>query len=191
MSRESIRSTGARFFLRSPWLVSRACDTLVARRPEVQPGSPPREILRLDFNTSPSLISRATRLLFRQHPRRLITTGVSATPGPWRDRKGRGGGEKKVERVCYTFCRYLPDVTHGASRLTRAPTTYRLVSPLSVPRIRGSLAARPVLFHVALLDLLRDSVMSLCLDRVRLSSFSVYLTFMSSIGISPRRHSFS
>lgn len=101
-----------------------ACDT--ARRatdPKVQPAplslslSSTGEILRLDFNTLASLISRSHSTFIPaasspfNYNRRLL-----ATPE----------GVKEVERVCNTLHSYLPDVTPTeVSRLTRAPTTYR------------------------------------------------------------------
>ena len=104
-----------------------ACDT--ARRatdPKVQPAPlslslslslSTGEILRLDFNTLASLISRSHSTFIPaasspfNYNRRLL-----ATPE----------GVKEVERVCNTLHSYLPDVTPTeVSRLTRAPTTYR------------------------------------------------------------------
>ena len=75
------------------------------------------EILRLDFKTLASLISRSHSTFIPaasspfNYNRRLL-----ATPE----------GVKEVERVCNTLHSYLPDVTPTeVSRLTRAPTTYR------------------------------------------------------------------
>lgn len=148
------------FFLRPrrPRLVT-------ATRSSRDQGSPgPGEILRLDFNTSASLISRATRLLFRQHQRRLITTGVQLKHA----RVGKGGWEglARAARVLHAR-RYLPDVTHSVSRDQHAhPPRIRLVS--AAISATYTAAGRPVLFQVGSPpDLAEDSVMRLCLVGAR------------------------
>lgn len=118
-----IHTTGARFFCGVPRGLRHGSSR---DRPEGSTGSSlslslplssTGEILRLDFNTLASLISRghSTFIPAASSPfnynRRLL-----ATPE----------GVKEVERVCNTLHSYLPDVTPTeVSRLTRAPTTYR------------------------------------------------------------------
>lgn len=116
-----IHTTGARFFCGVPRGLRHGSSR---DRPEGSTGSSlslslssTGEILRLDFNTLASLISRSHSTFIPaasspfNYNRRLL-----ATPE----------GVKEVERVCNTLHSYLPDVTPTeVSRLTRAPTTYR------------------------------------------------------------------